>query len=342
MKANDLTDFESLSKRRWGRIDNLKSNIMDEHLKQQIDDWNGADEYQLIIDALEEIPPSERNFEVIGQLARAYNNIGKYETALTLLRSTRDEGEGDTDWNFRMGYALYYLEREKEALSYFKKAYELMPGDEDTIDFIRHCNIEMSFRHRVYAFRQWFMQHEAELSDMVERSEEYGGDTIVSFIDRGTELLAEHVHFNMGGKHEFTFSVERNKYLFYLYSYLISRMLASLKDKWHFFPFNQGTDVSFEFRMAGVQVNMEEVAVEVYYDATYNDFSLSYYEKNLAALPEDKSCNMFWIMMEVVLGEGLSAMYISDVKRLENPSKERIPLLKLCKYLTDTLKKYGK
>jgi tetratricopeptide (TPR) repeat protein len=315
---------------------------MDKELKQQIDSWTNADEHQNVIDTLEKISPSKRNFEETGLLARAYNYIGKYETALALLESTLDEGAQDTNWNFRMGYALYNLDRIKEALSYFTKANELTPDDEDTIDFIRCCNKEMPFKNRVDDFWQWFLQNEAELSRIVEKRSEYDADDIIRFITQGTDLITENVYFNIGGGYEFTFSIEGNSHLFYLYPYLISRMPEKLKGKWRFFPYNQGTDNSFAFQMYGVEVDMSEVHVAVGYCEERNDFTVSFYEKNLCALPEDQSYNAFYIMLETMLGEGLSYQYISEVKRMDKVGKGMFPLPALRRYITETLKDNGK
>ena len=92
-----------------------------------------------IIDALEAIPAEERTPEMDMELARAYNNLadpsepeGKklLHQALELMQSHEEE-LGDTySWNFRMGYAYYYLDQEGRALRYFEKALELHPGDD--------------------------------------------------------------------------------------------------------------------------------------------------------------------------------------------------------------------
>lgn len=203
-------------------------------------------------------------------------------------------------------------------------------------------NIEIPFKSRVDAFWQWFMQNEAELSEMVEKRGEYDADTIVEFINKGTSLIAEDVHFNIGGDFEFTFSIEGNSHLFYLYPYLISRMPESLKGKWHFFPFNQGTDNSFEFQMYGVKVDMAEVQVAVGYNEEQNDFAISFYEENLCSLLEDQSYNAFYIMMEITLGEGISYQYISEVKRLDKSAEGMIPLPELRKHIIETLNLHGK
>lgn len=205
-----------------------------------------------------------------------------------------------------------------------------------------HNNIETPFKSRVDAFWQWFMQNEAELSEMVEKRGEYDADTIVEFINKGTSLIAEDVHFNIGGDNEFTFSVEGNSHLFYLYPYLISRMPETLKEKWHFFPFNQGTDNSFEFQMYGVRVDMAEVQVAVGYNEEQNDFAISFYEENLCSLQEDQSYNAFYIMMEIMLGEGISYQYISEVKRMDKSAEGMIPLPELRKQIIETLNLHGK
>lgn len=75
----------------------------------------------------------------------------------------------------------------------------------------------MPFRSRVDAFWQWFLQNEAELFKMVDNRGEYDSDAVVEFIPQGTNLISKDVHFNIGGDHEFTFSIEGNSYLFYLY-----------------------------------------------------------------------------------------------------------------------------
>ena len=94
---------------------------MNIELKRQIDSWTEADKHQNVIDFLEGISPANRDFEEIGLLARAYNYNGEYEKALVLLESIREVGESDTNWNYRMGYALYYLGRNREALAILQK-----------------------------------------------------------------------------------------------------------------------------------------------------------------------------------------------------------------------------
>ena len=118
-----------------------------------------------------------------------------------------------------------------------------------------------------------------KLSQIVENRGKSDSENAVEFITAGTDLINEEVHFNLGGNYEFTFSVEGHSSLFYLYPYVVSQLPEQFKDKWHFFPFNQGTDSSFSFGMYGVSVAMDQVKVAVTYQEDINAFSIRFYEK---------------------------------------------------------------
>ncbi|GHS89564.1 hypothetical protein FACS189487_10040 [Campylobacterota bacterium] len=94
--------------------------------------WHESDEHQNIIDAIEQIPSEERDYEISSLYARALNNINKYEDALSVLLGIEAHGKTDGKWYFRVGYALYYLDREEDAEYYFQKAIEFGDTDEDT------------------------------------------------------------------------------------------------------------------------------------------------------------------------------------------------------------------
>ena len=118
---------------------------LDTELLGQLQRWHEEDQYQRIIDAIEAIPQPERGYELTCQLARAYNNLagpeeaGPLEKSVSLLESIADQGQEDPLWHYRLGYALFYLDREEEALPHFQRAAELDPQDPDAAEFIRQC-----------------------------------------------------------------------------------------------------------------------------------------------------------------------------------------------------------
>ena len=134
-------------------------------LLEQCRIWHENDEHQKIIDALEAIPEGERTPEQDLELARAYNNQGDpgtpegralFQRAIELMEPHRAVLGEDYSWNFRMGYALYYLDREEQALGYFQKALTLHPGDDP------QYNTEEEIRFFIDDCRRWIAVQSGE------------------------------------------------------------------------------------------------------------------------------------------------------------------------------------
>ncbi|MFR6358861.1 MAG: hypothetical protein ACLUNV_04130 [Sutterella wadsworthensis] len=101
-----------------------------------------------IIEALEALGEDGRTPELASELARAYNNEADPNTSegrLMLHRAIEllephEEALGATYlWNFRLGYAYYYLDQEGRALSRFRRAHEAKPEDKDAKEFMEDC-----------------------------------------------------------------------------------------------------------------------------------------------------------------------------------------------------------
>lgn len=314
---------------------------MNDELMKQIDEWHKAEKHQEIIDALEQIPEAERDFETTSLLARAYNNIEEYAKAAELLESVREEGAEDERWNFRMGYAQYFLNNYREALDYFSKARELNPEDEDTLSFIRQCNMALPLTRRVKEFWNWFVENEEKLSGMMNPKSMEEADAFMEFISKGTNLISEDMHFNIGGDHEFTFSVEGWPDLFIIYPYIISCMPECLKGKWKFFPFNPGKVGSFAYHVHNTDVDMGKIMVKASYDEKRENFNIRYYDKNLCALPEENSDGNFHVILELVLGEGVSFKYVNGIERASGIEEGMIALSGLRQHIEETVKSHG-
>lgn len=110
---------------------------MDQTLIEQLNRWHEEDEQQQIVDTLSAIPEEDRDYEAVGRLGRAYNNLGLYEEALAHLGTIAEAGERDAVWHYRVGYALYHLQRYHEAAEAFATASRLEPGDSDFEYFLQ-------------------------------------------------------------------------------------------------------------------------------------------------------------------------------------------------------------
>lgn len=135
-----------------------------EELLGQINEWHETEGHKKIIDTIEALPREEWDYELIGLLARAYNNLAMFdettpeeeqprllEKAVSLLESVREEGQEDALWHYRLGYSLYYLCREAEALTCFQRSAELNPDDEDSRFYISECEKILAAEATVYS-----------------------------------------------------------------------------------------------------------------------------------------------------------------------------------------------
>jgi tetratricopeptide (TPR) repeat protein len=102
---------------------------MDKDLLEQLTLWHNEDQYEEIIIKIMEIPEAERDYDLVCHLGRALNNQDNYNEAIKYFLSVQEQGEHDSLWHFRIGYAYYYLKQYKEAIVAFEQAVALDPED---------------------------------------------------------------------------------------------------------------------------------------------------------------------------------------------------------------------
>jgi hypothetical protein len=108
-------------------------NIRDRpHFIAQLVSWHEKDQHGRILKAVEKLGRGNQDYEITSYYARALNNLGRFQEALDILLEMKEEGKDDGAWFFRVGYSLYYLNREEEAADFFLKAIEKGDDGEDT------------------------------------------------------------------------------------------------------------------------------------------------------------------------------------------------------------------
>ncbi|RRD28749.1 tetratricopeptide repeat protein [Fusobacterium canifelinum] len=117
----------------------MKNNLID-----LLNILHKENKHQEIVDKIEALTDKEKTPEIIGVLARAYNNVENYEKALELLKSIENTEKNTHVWNYHIGYAYFYLEDYLEAEKNFLKAIELKSDDEDSHLFLSWIYEELS------------------------------------------------------------------------------------------------------------------------------------------------------------------------------------------------------
>ena len=339
----------------------------DMDILKQCQKWHEEDKHLKIVDALEAIPAEERTPEVDMELARAYNNLADpsepegrklLHRALELMQSHEEE-LGDTySWNFRMGYAYYYLDQEGRALRYFEKALELHPGDDpklntrqDMEELIDSCKKGISlprfsecFRERTENWWETFAEMEAELRQMMDEDKDHTrGAELVAQMEDTLNLVFDEISFELGfngEKHELILTPEGDKVKLFELIYFQKHAPKEVLEHWNILVGRQplpniGLRSEDGWNISGddVQIWLEEQGE--------NSFAISVYCEKLLPMLREAEGRVWWMLTTLtdqVLGEISRMWYIDDFNVLEKPNAEQSFLLS---QLPDMLKEKG-
>ena len=324
---------------------------------QQCQSWNGNGEYKKIVDALEAIPAEERTPEMDSDLARAYNNLAApsdrelFKKAIALLQPHEEYFAGDHCWNFRMGYAYYYLDQEGRALRYFEKALEARPGDEDTEELIESCQkgislprFAMCFRERTEIFWETFAEMEAELRQMMDADKDrIRGAEIVAQMQGALNNVFDEVSFEMGfngEKHELILTPEGDKVNLFELVYFQKHAPKEVLEHWNILVGRQPMQNIGLRTDDGWEISGDDVLVWLE-DKGENSFAISAYCEKLLPMLQENEGRVWWMLTTLtdqVLGEIPHMRYIESFDVLDEPKAEPYFLMS---QLPDKLKELG-
>ena len=339
----------------------------DMDILKQCQKWHEEDKHLKIVDALEAIPAEERTPEIDMELARAYNNLADpsepegrklLHRALELMQSHEEE-LGDTySWNFRMGYAYYYLDQEGRALRYFEKALELHPGDDpklntrqDMEELIDSCKKGISlprfsecFRERTENWWETFAEMEAELRQMMDEDKDHTrGAELVAQMQETLNLVFDEISFEMGfngEKYELILTPEGDKVKLFELVYFQKHAPKEVLEHWNILVGRQPlqniglrTEDGWDISGDDVQIWLEEQGE--------NSFAISAYCEKLLPMLREEEGRAWWMLTTLtdqVLGEIPHMRYIDSFDVLEEPKAEPSFLLS---QLPDKLREQG-
>lgn len=328
-------------------------------LLEKCQKWHEAGQFPKIIEALEALGEDGRTPELASELARAYNNEADPNTSegrLMLHRAIEllephEEALGATYlWNFRLGYAYYYLDQEGRALSRFRRAHDAKPEDEDAKEFMEDCLkrvtlpfFQVPFRDRTQKAWAAFEGEEAEIRAMMDADKTHErGEEIVDRIERILRLAFEDVSFEVGFngvKHELILTPEGNRMKLFELVYFRSHAPASVLRHWEITLGRRGTSGN-ELHAGGVRIGGEDV--QAWLEPDDDAFKLSVFCARLADLKAKEEGRAWWMLTTLtdqLLGEIPHMRWINDFELLDAP--RAVPGF-LLSDLPDKLRELGK
>ena len=317
-------------------------------LLEQCQKWNENSEFQKIINILEAVPAGKRTPELDSELARAYNNLAQpgdrelFEKAIALLEPHEEYFRGDHCWNFRMGYAWYYLDQEGPALRYFEQALDARPGDEDTKEYIDDCRrrlslprFEKNFRERTRESWAAFSQIEAELRQIMDTDKTHQrGEELIEKCGNALKTALRDTSFELGfngEKYELILSPKGLRPRLFPLVYFQKQAPESVLEHWNIWVGRQPC-AGFELRAGDIEVRAEDV--QIWSEKTEDQqVNLALYCEKLTPLLKEDTDKVWWalsMLVDQTIGEVSAIALIAGFDVSAQPKEEpAMPLTEL-------------
>lgn len=328
--------------------------MSEKKILKEIGKLNSEERFREVVDFVEGLSDKECTPLIISELAKAYNNLAVYKSdgeydadmlnkAVSLLESIENQmPENDFLFNYRLGYSLFYLDRDGEAYDRFKIALEQKPEDADTKEFADICRERLSaplfdrpFSQRIKDGWESFSRGEEELRRLI--SEKADSEDITDLCHKllspaFTDFCFE-VGFN-GEKYDLILSPEKDKLMLYLYEAFKNQAPESVREHWNILLGRQPSSENIELGFQGRRISPSEVTVRVEHKEGAGSCEVIGYCEQLAPLLKEDRNTAFWffdLLLDMTLGEIVNMRYVETIDMSDKPFEEGegVPLLKL-------------
>ncbi|MBO5666862.1 MAG: suppressor of fused domain protein, partial [Firmicutes bacterium] len=303
-----------------------------------LEQWHQKEEYEKVVEALEELVPEDMTDNLYGQLARALSYLQRYDEALDALDHVSEEGRDDTWW-YRRGYALFYLEQYEEARRALETVVKINPDDVEAAEFAEDCaemmlrqKNKIPFKERVERFWVEFEDREAELRSLMDE------ENIEAAVNLADQLLSYAFHdafFELGkneDRYELVLTAEGQRHRLFLLNYWWDHAPEALLERWDFHVgrLRARNMEQWKLQMFGLEVPASEI--RVWPELIDDKMDVILYSPALAQLlggqgeagqrNEDKAYNVAEILLDEALGERVAINTVGGLEVLSEPLDE--------------------
>ncbi|MEG0593553.1 MAG: tetratricopeptide repeat protein, partial [Coprobacillus sp.] len=244
---------------------------MEKKLLDQLDIWHENDQYEEIVNMLNNIPKVNWDEEHYQRMASAKNNLSQYEEAVELLMEIEDTFTEKHRWYFKLGYAYFYLDQIEKAYDAFEEVLKYDENDEGTLSFIDECirYLVVPVKDRPFSLRveecwKTFVEKEKGLRELISHRED--SHKILSYCEDIMNVAFKSCFFELGfngEKFDLILSSEGNPVLMFKLVYFKSQAPQSVFENWNIIIGRQRSNDQYEFQMYNKRITMSDVSVFV-------------------------------------------------------------------------------
>ena len=226
---------------------------------QQCHIWQEQGRHELIVNLIESLPDEQRTALVECELAKACIDMAQIDSmqakdilwlkkAVALLKKHEAELSDTFKWNFRLGYAYFYLEQHDLSIKYMQKALLLHSSDhndgftKEDVEYFRSSSEQKnempisihSFLDRVYLAWGEFKQRRSQIEDLINNNEH---DKAIALLDDCFHVLFDEINFELsikGKVYEVIFLTECDLATILQLKTFIAHTPSKVKKHWSF------------------------------------------------------------------------------------------------------------
>ena len=226
---------------------------------QQCHIWQEQGRHELIVNLIESLPDEQRTALVECELAKACIDMAQIDSmhakdilwlkkSVALLKKHEAELSDTFKWNFRLGYAYFYLEQHDLSIKYMQKALLLHSSDhndgftKEDVEYFRSSSEQKnempisihSFLDRVYLTWGEFKQRRSQIEDFINNNEH---DKAIALLDDCFHVLFDEINFELsikGKVYEVIFPTECDLATILQLKTFIAHTPSKVKKHWSF------------------------------------------------------------------------------------------------------------
>lgn len=192
----------------------------------------------------------------------------------------------------------------------------------------------MTYKQRVKNFWEWFSENEEKLAEMIQNIKEYDAQDIITPLSEGLNIAIEDCVFETGGSLEINLSANGSIPMIMLTYYLVKNMPEKYIGKWTFTPWKQSMP-QMALQIGDTRMSAADILVDVNYNE--GKFNLEFYNGTLAGMDENQAYHIFFLVLDLTLGENISIGFTGAVHKAENQADSMISLSELLGHIQKTL-----